>query len=105
MTNTHVLEIAEFALSPDADRGAFQTALKDTNAFVAAQPGFVDRRTAELPDGRWIDVVEWQSKAQAEAAAAKFMSGQHPELSGFIAALDMTTGSMRHATIAARSPG
>lgn len=66
-----VIELAKFTVEPD-----------DEERFLAARPGMVEAvktrfpglkelHLARLDDGAWIDVIFWESREDAQAAAAE----------------------------------
>jgi hypothetical protein len=92
-----VMEIVTFRLAPGISDPDFIALAKGTEAMVAAQPGFIRRSLLRDETGLWTDTVEWQSLAQAQAAAEKVMA--EPSFAPFAAAIDMTSLSMRHVPI------
>jgi hypothetical protein len=64
-----VMEVVTFRLNSGVTDRDFLDAAKGTGAMVAAQPGFVRRSLLRDDAGLWTDTVEWQSLAQANAAA------------------------------------
>lgn len=68
----HVVEIATFSAKRGVTEQALLKAAVRSDRFVAAQPGFVSRRFVRREDGRWIDIIEWQSAQAARMAADKF---------------------------------
>jgi hypothetical protein len=94
---TNVAEVVSFKLKPDVDETAFLESSRPVDAFCRAQSGFVSRRLMRDESGEWIDYIEWVN-AGAASQAAKLM----PKAEGvgpFLAAIDMTTLSMRHLSI------
>ena len=67
------------------------------NDWLKRQPGFVARHLAEKDDGRWIDIVFWQSHEAALAASQKL--GEEMGQSEAIAAIDPTSIGISHATV------
>jgi hypothetical protein len=66
---TEIIEWAPFQLK----RGVREDALVDASQtlqqnFLQTRPGFVSRRLLRAPDGSYIDMVVWSSRADAEAA-------------------------------------
>jgi len=48
-------------------------AAQNLHSFLAEQPGFISRSLSRSADGKWVDVVFWESLAQAQAASEKAM--------------------------------
>jgi len=92
------LEIASFRLK-DADKAAFLEANDAVNAWMRRQPGFVQRQLGLEPDGTWIDVITWASRAEALAAAEQ-MERDAASLPAMLM-IDPASVVMRHADIEA----
>jgi Antibiotic biosynthesis monooxygenase len=92
-----VMEIVTFRLNPGITDTAFLALARATEGPVSAQPGFLRRSLLRNDAGDWTDLVEWQSLAQAQAAAEAVMA--EPAFAPFAGAIDMTTLSMRHVPI------
>ena len=91
------LELVTFQATPETrDEVAIATALKLT-PILAAMPGFINRHFAKGEAGEWIDVVIWDSRENAEAAAKAVMD--IPEAKPFFSLIDRETVHLRHATI------
>jgi hypothetical protein len=95
----NTLEIANFRLNMGTTKEQFLDGLRASDAFLSAQPGFVSRRVSFLNDGEILDLVEWESLAQAQAAFKLSMEGDYPALRQFIGCLDMESGSMKHGEV------
>jgi len=67
------LEIVNFRLKPGT-RAGFVAGNGAVTDWLAQQPGFLCRHLAEREDQSWVDVVRWQSLAQAHAAAQRIMA-------------------------------
>ncbi len=89
-----VMEVVTFRLAPGTTEAAFLTAARATEAPLSRQPGFVSRRLLQGDGGLWTDLVEWQTRAQAEAAAAVMMAD--PAFTAFIVAIDPASIAMSH---------
>jgi len=68
----HTIELVTFRLQR-GDIGGFVDANASINDWLKRQPGFVSRHLAERDDGTWLDIVFWQSHADALAASNKMM--------------------------------
>ncbi|TIW31063.1 MAG: hypothetical protein E5V62_30495, partial [Mesorhizobium sp.] len=67
------LEIVTFRLKPGTEAGfvAGNGLLSD---WLTRQPGFLSRCLARQDNGGWVDLVRWQSREQALAAAGRIMA-------------------------------
>jgi hypothetical protein len=70
MTTNEALEITTFRLAAGLTARDFVRANDDIDAYLRRQPGFRWRRIAADDDGTIIDVVAWESRADAEHSAA-----------------------------------
>jgi hypothetical protein len=67
-----VIETTTFQLAPGADEAAFLDADKTAQTeFAYQQRGLARRTTARGDGGEWIIVTLWDTRADAEAAAAR----------------------------------
>ena len=72
-----VLELVVFSLRAGSSREAFLGTVDAVSSWIAEQPGVMSRSLAEDREGgRWIDVVWWRSREEAEAAAERALSSQ-----------------------------
>lgn len=94
-----VLEIVRFRLRAGAEPAAFLHAAEGTGALLRRCPGFVRRMLTE-DRGHWADLVEWQDRAAALAAAEAVMAA--PEFAPFMAMIDPASVSMDHHDIRVR---
>jgi antibiotic biosynthesis monooxygenase len=78
-TRTAVLRLDRFR----ADPTLAEELLARRNALVAAVreavPGLVEARLVRIDDETWIDMWHWDSRASAQAAAARARAGNIPE--------------------------
>lgn len=93
----HVIETVSFKTKPGVSDEAFLAANDPVNRFLKAQPGFVGRQLSKQEDDQWLDHVEWASREQALAAAAKFPT--EPSLADLGGTFDMGTVTMQHAKL------
>jgi hypothetical protein len=100
MPNT-VLEIIRFRLKPGVAEGDLLAANQPTLQFAERQPGYVRRRLARLPEGLYIDIIEWRDMDSAKQAAEVFHSA--PECQDLMQILDMQSIVMDHPVIIASS--
>jgi hypothetical protein len=94
---TETLEIVGFRLKPGTEQG-FVAANNLVNDWLARQPGFLNRCLARHHDDNWVDVVRWQSREQALAAAGRILA----EIGDCEAmqAIDPASVDMHHAAVA-----
>jgi len=90
------MELVTFKVFDDAEPG-FIAANARVNDWLKQQPGFVARHLARKSDGSWVDVVLWESRADAEDAARR-MPAEMGE-SEAMRAIDPATVDMSHGTI------
>ena len=91
-----VLETVRYRIKPGITQEAAVQAWQDSQSFARAQRGFLSRKLAVTDDGEFLDLVEWQSMADAKAAAENFNPGKFPELLGLVEVLDESTMVMTH---------
>jgi heme-degrading monooxygenase HmoA len=68
----HTVELVTFRLAK-GDTQAFVDANASVSDWLKRQPGFVSRHLAEREDGTYLDIVFWQTHADALAASNKMM--------------------------------
>ncbi len=67
------VEIVIFSFKEDlSDQEAMKKA-QLVNDFISSRKGFISRTTSKLEDGRWSDLVYWESLEEAKAANAEAM--------------------------------
>ncbi|MEU8932498.1 hypothetical protein AB0D30_21740 [Streptomyces sp. NPDC048409] len=71
---THALEITTFAPAAGCTAQDFLDANEAIDAYLAARPGFRWRNIAVCDDGTVIDIVAFDSEAQARTSAAGIMT-------------------------------
>jgi hypothetical protein len=98
---SETLEIVSFRLKPGTEAG-FLAGNDLISAWLAGQPGFLSRCLARRDDGGWIDLVRWQSREQALAAAARIMAdiGDCEAMQ----AIDPASVDMGHAAVVLSKP-
>ena len=67
------IEISSFKLKEGLQPEDFAKANADVDPWLRRQPGFVSRMMVERPDGTIVDMVIWESAAQAEDTAQRLM--------------------------------
>ncbi|MET7997341.1 hypothetical protein ABZU76_41335 [Amycolatopsis sp. NPDC005232] len=71
---TEALEITTFHLTGDFGGTDFIAVNSDVDAYLKTRPGFRWRRITQDEDGTVVDVVAWDSEADARAGAAGIMT-------------------------------
>ena len=68
----HTIDLVTYRLARGTGQGqAFIDANAAVNDWLKRQPGFVSRHLAEREDGSYLDIVFWQTHADALAASTK----------------------------------
>jgi len=67
---------------------------------LATMPGFRDAELVRLEDGSWLDLVHWDSRDAATAAAQKI--AQLPEVAPWLQLIEQVT-VMTHGEVRART--
>ena len=68
------IESVVVALAPGRSEEEFLRACAATEPFLKEQPGFMWRRIVKLDPGRYMDILEWRSQAEADAAMKASMT-------------------------------
>jgi hypothetical protein len=69
-SNDGVTDVVLFGLKPGATRERFLATVDAVSAWALQQPGFLSRELSYVPaDGRWIEVVRWETNDDADLAA------------------------------------
>jgi hypothetical protein len=92
------LEIVRYRLKDGAEE---ELLAEGPSLFALLREEFPGMRTAhraKLDDGSWIDVVVWDSREEAEAAAREAMD--RPQIAAFMRHIDEVL-SMEHADVRA----
>jgi len=69
-----VLEVVVFKLAEGVSDEAFVQAAQGIETWLETKPGFMSRRLSNDGQGSWLDLVEWESMGEAQAAAAEIMA-------------------------------
>lgn len=93
----HVIETVTFRVEDGISKEAFLKAAEMSTAFVTAQPGFVRRRLSCTEDGLWIEHIEWESMADAKAAAAAI--GKTESVRPFVGAIHGPSVTLMHSIL------
>lgn len=80
------VEVVLYRLRAGVAEDAFLATRPLVDAALASYAGYLQRRLLRAADGRWMDIVDWRTLAEAQAAAAAFE--RDPELAPFMALLD-----------------
>lgn len=92
-----ILEHVAFKLIENADRDAFLRAANDAEFFLSKQPGFIKRELYHNEaDGTWLDLVWWEGRDHAQAAAQVFPAAD--ECKAFLAFIPKDGLAMAHLT-------
>jgi hypothetical protein len=90
-----VLELVVFRLNEGVTRDQLLGTAGAVSAWIAGQPGFVSRELSYDAEGdRWIEVVWWQTLADARAAAERAMTSD--SCAPMFALIDMGAALMVH---------
>ena len=90
-----VLELVVFSLDEGATRDQLLATAAPVSAWIADQPGFISRELSYDAEGdRWIEVVWWETMADARAAAERAMTSE--SCAPMFALIDMASALMLH---------
>jgi hypothetical protein len=90
------IELVTFRLNAGVETEAFLAAAQAGSQWIRAQPGFRFRSLSE-ENGLWTDMVYWETRAAAEAAAAAFPTVA--EVAPFAGMIDMGTAQIAHSSV------
>lgn len=88
------IELVSFTLKTEADESQLNDLQPEINTFVKQQPGFHYRSLVKDTDGKYLDIVFWESEELAKAAAFKLMA--QPWARTMMSIIDETSIKMRH---------
>jgi hypothetical protein len=71
---SHTIESVVVTLAPGHNEGEFLKACAATDSFLRAQAGFLWRRIVKLDADRYMDILEWRTQADADAAMKASMT-------------------------------
>jgi hypothetical protein len=91
-------------MSTTVELTRFRVARENVEAMLAARPGmladfqadrkgFLGARLVRLPDGQWLDIVEWRSSEDFAASRAK--GGNLRGIAAFFATIEALVGGRR----------
>jgi hypothetical protein len=79
------VELTRFKVAPDKTEALLAARPAMLADFRADREGFLGARLVALPDGEWLDVVEWRSAQDFAASRAK--GANLPGIAVFFAAI------------------
>jgi hypothetical protein len=89
------LELVVYTLGEGVSRDQFLDTNDAVSSWIAKQPGFVSRDLVHDADGdRWVDVIWWETMADAHAAAELSMTSE--SCAPMFALIDMQSALMLH---------
>ena len=90
-----VLELVVYKLNEGVSREEFLATNDAVSSWISKQPGFLSRELVYDADGdRWVDVVWWQTMADAQAASALSLTSQ--SCAPMFALINMDSALMLH---------
>jgi len=90
-----VIEITQFQLVKGvADQEFLREAEKVQQVFLERQPGYLDRELLKDEAEQWVDILHWETTAQAQTAAQAML--QEPACQGFLSMIDPQSIEMLH---------
>ena len=90
-----VIEMTQFRLVNDvADQEFLRESEQVQHVFLEKQPGYIDRELLKDEAGQWVDLLHWETAAQAQSAAQSMLA--EPACQGFIAMIDLQSITMLH---------
>jgi hypothetical protein len=91
-----VVEMVLFSVRKGVTRNAFLATVDGVSQWAQAQPGFISRDLSwSESDDRWMDLIWWQTLADALAAADAIMASE--ECGAMMSLIDETSMVMVHA--------
>ncbi|WP_285644326.1 antibiotic biosynthesis monooxygenase [Lentzea sp. NBRC 102530] len=83
---TTSVELTRFRVAPENVEALLAARPGMIADFEADREGFLGARLVRLPDGEWLDIVEWRSSADHAASSAK--GPNRPGIKAFFDAID-----------------
>jgi hypothetical protein len=68
------IEVVIFHLQPTITREDFLAAAAETTALLKTQAGFISRNVGQAEGGEWLDILYWDSVADAKNATSLFQT-------------------------------
>jgi quinol monooxygenase YgiN len=97
MEHSKVVEIARFKMAEGVKEEDFLKAADAMTDELKVQGGFIRRELLRDEEGRWTDIVHWQSWTDAQQAAGKVMD--LPKCLNFFQMLDRNSVDMSHVAL------
>ncbi|MEL6562571.1 MAG: hypothetical protein AAFQ94_30660 [Bacteroidota bacterium] len=67
------IELVIYKVKEGVTDGKALLAATSVNDFIKSQPGFIARKLSQSPDGKWVDMIYWESLTAAQNANEKAM--------------------------------
>jgi hypothetical protein len=93
----HTMETVTFKLIKGASAEDFSKSATAITDYASGLGGFVMRRLSCTDDGLWVEHIQWETLADAQAAAAGI--GSEESLAGCMSMIDPETVAMYHSTL------
>ena len=95
-----IVETAQFAVKAGVTDAQLLAASREAHdGYLSRCRGFVGRELLKSDDGTWLDIVRFETMADAQAAFAGFVG--NPSTQAFEGVIDPATAQMRHFEVAA----
>jgi hypothetical protein len=65
------VELVRFTVSDGRTQEMLDARARMVDEFRTGREGFVDSRLISLPDGQWLDVIEWRTAADLDISRAR----------------------------------
>src|SRR5258705_6015076 len=88
------VKVIEYKLAENADREAFLTASAAVTPAIKTLKGFIKRELLEGEDGRWRDIVYWESRRDADQSEVEI--SELPACVTCIALMDHSDMTVTH---------
>jgi hypothetical protein len=89
------IELVLYAAKPGIGQEEMIAAVEATYMILREFPGYLQRELAySAESGMWLDLVHWEDRESALAAAARF--GSHPVAQRLMEAIDFKRMTMHH---------
>lgn len=87
------IELVRFTVSDERVQEMLDARRRMIDEFRAERVGFVDSRLIALPDGQWLDVIEWRTSADLDTSRAR--GADLPGFAAFLATVDTVVADER----------
>ncbi|REE97515.1 antibiotic biosynthesis monooxygenase family protein [Thermomonospora umbrina] len=84
------VELTRFTVAPERTEALLAARPGMLADFRADREGFLGARLVALPNGEWLDIVDWRSPEDFAASRAK--GANLPGIAAFFAAIDSLVG-------------